>query len=429
MDNGGWDVIYAIRTDAVTKNLQANMNKLIVRFAYKGPTQNVGGDGTYVELSGTFGGWEIAHQGAATRVVLGLPIENGQISMIDKDGKTVVNQDISGAVIGVSFALEFLEDSTTKVKNLNFQALNGDSADTNQTVNVISPDITNKVIRHDAEAGLIEAVTKGFHALLWENKAKLDYVFASVSMVPAGESSWMAPNDLNFWFWNAKPGFLIIRTMVGDNTATEEMKMDAPSDQDFLTANPGHDAYVSISTSAFMGKMVKPKLPNTANWGFSNSSPNEFNLSTKLGFTSHWAAGTFHGDVTSATSSLSGSTITTTYSGKAEYGSCSHYWFSGTIKSSFVASGGAKGQFVVTSNSWSTGSDDTCAGDAFLWGFSWGAYYGVCQDQKGSMKDAISGGMASSLSIPAFDVVQWGGKTFKCSSVTLNNALILSGDL
>ena len=82
MNNKGWDVIYAVRTDLVTKDIQANMSKLITEFSFSGKL----GDRAY-RISGRFRPWSVTNVGSSTMVGVVCPTEGCMIE-VTTDGVT-----------------------------------------------------------------------------------------------------------------------------------------------------------------------------------------------------------------------------------------------------------------------------------------------------------------------------------------------------
>ncbi|MEZ4676581.1 MAG: hypothetical protein R2932_20345 [Caldilineaceae bacterium] len=72
MDTKGWDIIYIATTKKCNENLEKNMSGLISTFDYKSQG---------IEISGTFGQWQIVNGGSDKFVHFKTPIVSGTLNV------------------------------------------------------------------------------------------------------------------------------------------------------------------------------------------------------------------------------------------------------------------------------------------------------------------------------------------------------------
>jgi len=191
MNNYGWDVIYAIRTNQVTQDLQANMSKLITSFSYTGLI----GDISYT-ISGYFKPWSIKNIHSSTNIGVVCPTKDCSIK-ITRKGK-ITTTSLTGITPIMQFSLAFLDGEIDHKKVLKFSAFeSNETKDMNNDVVVVNFDSTNII----SDSTLKTILNTAWHEVFWQNRKSLDYIFATVNLVPPDNSSWMAPKELIYHFW------------------------------------------------------------------------------------------------------------------------------------------------------------------------------------------------------------------------------------
>jgi hypothetical protein len=402
LNNNGWDVIYAIRTDMVTKDLQANFSKLLVDFKYSGKI----GEQSYT-ISGKFSPWSISDVGSATSIGIICPTQNCSLD-ITQNGKTTTTP-LTGITPIIQFGLGFLDGDVNQTKTLRFTASENPSPDDpNGQIVVFNPDSSH--VTNDAT--LLSILRSAWHEIFWQNRKSLDYIFATVNLVPPSDHSWMAPKELTYHFWNAAAGnsYLCILTMTSNHSI---QGLNPVPDSDLFTNGNGEDVFVSISPEMLMVNMILPALGSgyTCN---GTSITGSKNMSVSNARYVH---------VTSISMSVSGASLPMTYSGTAGIMTDSTMTFQGSQSENFSYSNGkikfngAKGSF--------NHQEHLDFWDGLLTGLSAGIYYGIESAIESGIADSIQSGMGSTFDL-SLGAVQWGTKTaVNINNARMNNALIL----
>nr|VFJ57472.1 MAG: P-47 protein [Candidatus Kentron sp. FM]VFJ57706.1 MAG: P-47 protein [Candidatus Kentron sp. FM]VFK11533.1 MAG: P-47 protein [Candidatus Kentron sp. FM] len=404
MNNKGWDVIYAVRTDLVTKDMQANMSRFITEFSFSGKL----GDRRY-RISGRFRPWSVTNVGSSTMVGVVCPTEGCTMEVTDKDGK-VSTIPLDGITPIIQFNLAFLDAEVAQSKVLRFTAFERNAAtDENGDVVVLDADSTNSV----SDAALEVLLKDAWHALFWQNRKSLDYIFATVNLVPPGDSSWMAPREMAYHFWNGagNNAFLCILTMT---RSCDIGGLDRVPDSDLYTDGDGKDVFVSISPEMLMQKMVLPALGG----GYS------CNGTEITGSKNMSVSNARYVHVSSIHIRVSGASLPMAYSGKAGIMTDSTMTFQGKQTRNFAYDNGkirfrgAKGSFDH--------QEHLSFWDGLLTGLTAGIFYGIESAIESGIAGDIENGMGASFNL-SLGAIQWGTHTtgIGIDHARMNDALIL----
>lgn len=265
MNNYGWDVVFACSGAHINKQLVANADKCIQAFKY---------EDSAIEVSGTFGSWEILPGGSPKLLQFQIPITKGSCTI--KSVNKIYSLD--GAVPVLQLQLDFIDGPGGKSKDLqlNCKVLGKKIGDTTPgAVTVINPDSAGILEKQDPDgyeiAGALLATALG--NTLIENKDELAFVFASVLSAAPKNAGWLNLQEFAYVYQQEEDGKLGNFAILGMLTACDISTKSHVFDTSLL--RPGDDVGFELSGTQFLKNIILPKLPEA----YLGSNPSQFTMS------------------------------------------------------------------------------------------------------------------------------------------------------
>lgn len=259
MQTFGWDTVFVINTDRVNAALAAHKNQLLMEF-----DGSLGAEAG-ISATGKFNAWEIVQGGSGKILYLNLPILEGVLKV--GDGFVLsrmedVPHEVSLAGISVVMAiqLEMLPRTSGAPADSNYLDLRFDIRQVG-TGNP-GPGLITPVTVLDPAGRLSQADKAFLLAVLAEflvaNSAKVEYVFASINLVPPTSNSWLAPvkSDYAYLDKSGYGSYLAVLSVAEERDISELPRM---IDQNAISQ--GKAASFLVSRGLFLKNVIQPYLP------------------------------------------------------------------------------------------------------------------------------------------------------------------------
>jgi hypothetical protein len=250
MKTYGFDYAYAITIAKINEALNANLSGVDIEIAYK----TVDADsGSTITLNAKLAPWRITSGGQNSLLNVEIPFAQGVLEL--EGGAITGSYDLSDVSVVTQISLGWLGPGTP------LQA-QGDAGatqlvfDPTETGGASDPGYVAALVVHDPDGNLdsiATALLKAYvAAALVDNKAKLQYVFASINPVPDNLASWLRPTT---WVYH------YAETTTASALCFLCMMSDAASPQpafDITALTPGSDCALLIAQPQFFRHVVLP---------------------------------------------------------------------------------------------------------------------------------------------------------------------------
>lgn len=245
MNTYGWDSIYLVDIDDVNKSLAQDEQQLIRCF------DTSSSQDLPLQAKGNFSRWELVPGGSGSIIHLKISIGNGTVSY----GSSQEKIDLSGMYMIVAVQLAFIS-SGMEEEVLQFNIKYVGEADTDPEPGAIVP------VRLGAVDGRLNMVQSSLLLTdlcnyLCSHDSTLCYVFATINLNPAKESSWLTPVKSAYAYVNREgsSGALAILSVTDGRDIT---KLPLSIDPDLLS--PGYNASFGISKGLLLKHIIQPCL-------------------------------------------------------------------------------------------------------------------------------------------------------------------------
>lgn len=255
MDTQGWDIIYIATTEKCNENLGKNMSGLISTFDYKSQG---------IEISGTFGQWQIVNGGSDKFVHFKIPIVSGKLNV------NGIKTDLAGVTPIMSIKLDFVDNPQNKdLKNLTFDVDSGGSGGTPKNVFTINVDASGEdaTITSSKNPVAWGVMNSSMPQVFANNRDNLSYMFSQINLVPPQADSWVAPKEIEFAYLDVNEGFFVVFTCI---TTKDVSKLPRVPDTSVLDNTS--DFFVCISEKIVLERLIQPGLPEAFGHGATASN-------------------------------------------------------------------------------------------------------------------------------------------------------------
>ena len=256
MKTGGYDYVFALGAGTVNAILASDLAKVRQTISY---TAKDADSGSTVTLDAELAPWQLVAGGGNTLIHLNLPISQGSLSLAG--GAITGHYDLSGVTPEMVVTLGWVGTGDKQVAkgsgDLTHLTFNPDPSQGQG-----NPGYVATVAIHDpgrkldtVAAGILTEVMAD---ALAANRDTVAYIFANVIPTPPQLSSWLAPGEWQYFVSKSATspdGVLCFLCMLGQGATL-------PADPSFDSSalQPGADAVVLISQSAFFANVVLPAV-------------------------------------------------------------------------------------------------------------------------------------------------------------------------
>jgi hypothetical protein len=250
MEAYGWNVVYACSGAYINQQLQANTGSCIQDFEYEDEA---------IQLTGTFGSWQIVPGGNGNIIQFNMPITQGSVT-IKSTSQTIL---LDGVVPLVQLQLAIVTTPAQTVLNqlvFNCTTLGSGPGDpTAGAVSVVDPDTGNTLQSQPGGEIAKALLMTGLGNCLLQHADQLTFVFASVLPLPAGQNSnWLMPTCFEYCYQqpvdNTLGGIAILGLLGGKQPNGLSPYFDT-------TLLQNQDVGFILSADQFMANVVLPALP------------------------------------------------------------------------------------------------------------------------------------------------------------------------
>ncbi|MPQ49268.1 TULIP family P47-like protein [Marinifilum sp. N1E240] len=255
----GYDYSFAISIDEVNKILIDNLKNVDLELKYCGEDSQ---SGSTITLDAKFDPWQIIKGGQNSLLRYSMPVEDGYLSI---EGPITKSYDLTNVTILIEVTLGWLGSSDRQetqgskdITKLIFSPT--DTKDPKNpgyvaVVNILDPDKQLDTIG----LGLLRNYTSN---ILFENKDKMNYIFADVFPKPKNVSSWLDPYKWIYYYSTGESYDALCFLC----TLTDKV---LPSNPAFDSAALVKDsnANILISQESFFNNVVLPSVKSTFSGG------------------------------------------------------------------------------------------------------------------------------------------------------------------
>ncbi|PRY27015.1 P-47 protein [Spirosoma oryzae] len=248
----GYDYAFAVSVDEVNKILTDNLKNVDLQIVYNGSDPQ---SGSTIHLAATMAPWQIIKGGQNSLLRFAMPFLSGQLTI---QGPLAGQYDLTRVSVLVEVTLGWLGTSDTQetqgsggLTQLVFSPTG--TQDSSQSgyvavVTILDPDKHLDTVA----TGLLRSYTA---AILVENRAKINYIFADVFPKPSGVSSWLTPYKwIYFYATGATYDALCFLCQLSDKPWPTNPAFDSSA------LMPGNNAVILISQASFFDQVVLPAI-------------------------------------------------------------------------------------------------------------------------------------------------------------------------
>jgi hypothetical protein len=254
----GYDYSFAVSVEEVNKILNANLKDTDLELKYTGQDTE---SGSTITLDAKMSPWQVIKGGQNSLLRFSLPLSDGFMSI---EGPITSSYDLENVTVLVEVSLGWLgagnlqSSGSGDITRLVFSPTG--SQDPNNpgyvaVVNVLDPDKQLDTIG----TGLLRSYTTD---ILFENKDKINYVFASVFPKPDNVGSWLTPYKWQYYYSTGNSyDALCFLCLLSDKAWPASPAFDSSA----LTQN--NNSCILIAQDVFFNKIVQPSITNTFTGG------------------------------------------------------------------------------------------------------------------------------------------------------------------
>ncbi|PZF72471.1 TULIP family P47-like protein [Taibaiella soli] len=256
----GYDYAFALSVDEVNKILTDNLKSINLELKYTGQDED---SGSTITMDAKVAPWQIIKGGQNSLLRFSMPLTSGSLSIKGPINKSYNLSNITvlievtlgwlgagsqqSAGSGNTTELIFSPTKTKDPKNPGYVAV----------VNILDPDKRLDTIGN----GLIR---KYIANILFENKDKINFIFANVFPKPNNVGSWLTPYKWIYYYSTGKSfDALCFLCMLSDKQWPSNPAFDSSALKD------GNNATILIAQEIFFRKIVYPSVTSTFTGGFS----------------------------------------------------------------------------------------------------------------------------------------------------------------
>jgi Clostridium P-47 protein len=259
METFGWDTVYVVTTDEINTSLASNKDKLIMSFDTEVTSE------LPLKATGNFTNWEIVAGGSGAILYLKMAIADGNVTFTD----TKQTVDLSGTSLVVAVQLALLpKTDTPNLEELRFKLTQVGEIGTPPAPGTITP-VTLQGANGKLDVAQSALLMISLASYIIAKAETLNYVFATVNLVPPATDSWLTPVRSAYMYLNriGASGAMAILSV----TTNREISF-LPLQVDAALLSPAYDASFGISKELFLRNVIQPALPAVFGHGASAES-------------------------------------------------------------------------------------------------------------------------------------------------------------
>ncbi|MBI9050759.1 MAG: TULIP family P47-like protein [Anaerolineaceae bacterium] len=306
----GYDYSFALSVDEVNKILFANLSSIDLELKYSGQDKQ---SGSTINMDAKCSPWQIIPGSQNTLLRFSVPISDGYLSI---EGPISNSYDLTNVTVLIEVTLGWLGSSDiqetqgsgdiTKLIFSPTQVGKPDNPGYVAVVNILDPDKQLDTVG----LGLLRTYTSN---ILFENKDKINFIFANVFPKPKNLGSWLIPKKWIYYYSTGKAyDALCFLCMLSDDSFPADPKFDSGA----LIQN--NNSTILISQKAFFNNVILPSIESTFSSGKFSISTNieeDCTIHNNGDFTVSTSKGKITASSFNLTASNSGNGITSTTSG------------------------------------------------------------------------------------------------------------------
>lgn len=294
----GYDCAIALSVAEVNKILDAFLSGIDIELKYTGQDKQ---SGSTITLDAKCSPWQIISGGQNNLLRFSVPFSDGYLSI---EGPISDSYDLTNVTVLIEVTLGWLGPGDSQqnqgsgdITRLIFsptQAGDPDNPGYVAVVNILDPDKRLDTVG----LGLLRTYTSN---ILFENRDKINLIFAAAVPKPANLHSWLSPKKWGYYFvTGAHYDALCFLCMLTDAPLPTNPAFDASA------LSPGTNCTILVSQASFFGNVLLPNIRSTFSSGV-------FNLTTDvqedctIQNSGDFAVSTSGGDITANTFHLTAS--------------------------------------------------------------------------------------------------------------------------
>jgi hypothetical protein len=271
VDTFGWDTVSVLAADTVNGALAGHAGELVMAFDADPGTDPP------VTARGVFASWQIMPGGTEQLLYLGLAVESGTLSVGVGSGPRIAvefvsrmresdasTHDLAGVTVVVAINLRVLHNSGEEKATLRF-----DLTRPGYTLPPAGPGCVTPVTVIDP-GGKLSVAAKSLLGMaiaddLVRKSDRVHYIFSTISLVPPGTDSWLAPTVSDYSYGARESGgrpFLGVLNMTEGRPATGHPRQIDPT-----ALREDMSASFVISRDLFLRRVLLPALPTAYRTG------------------------------------------------------------------------------------------------------------------------------------------------------------------
>lgn len=248
----GYDYAFAISVEEINKILIDNLDKIDVELRYSGEDQQ---SGSTITLDAKMAPWQIIKGGQNSLVRFSMPLSDGYLSI---EGPISNSYDLTNVTILTEVSLGWLGSSDTQetkgsgdLTQLIFSPTETSDPENPgyvAVVNILDPDKRLDTIG----MGLLRNYTIN---ILFENREKINYIFANIFPHPKNVASWLQPYKWIYYYCTGKSYDALCFLCLLSNKPWPETPI---FDSTTLTSN--NNSTILVSQESFFDHVVMPSI-------------------------------------------------------------------------------------------------------------------------------------------------------------------------
>ena len=255
----GYDYSFAISTEEVNKILLFNLQKLDLELKYSGTDPE---SGAVITLDAKMNPWQIIKGGQNSLLRFSMPLFDGYLAI---EGPISNSYDLENVTVLIEVTLGWLGTSDTQettgsgdITKLVFSPTSTTDPDNPgyvAVVNILDPDKHLDTIG----LGLLRSYTSN---ILFENRDKINYIFADVFPKPGKVASWLSPYK---WIYYYSTGKSYDALCFLCNLTDKKWPVSPAFDSTALV--PDNNSIILVSQESFFQNVVLPSIKSAFSTG------------------------------------------------------------------------------------------------------------------------------------------------------------------